>query len=292
MRCHRPAGVHGRHWRLHRCSWFASDFVTQIGVSIRQHPTGSPTLLGGSDHVRARPCRPPLEAVVVALEKYEIWLQLVRQEVTIAEAAAAQHVDRSTIMRIRTVAKEGALAALAASKPGVAAFFKNRRAAAASRLWHQHIDDLPELANRSVDVPPLTGHLHVRLVRPSAITHRVSTWPSRLGQQRRESAGPTGKASVVHFNPPLDSNSSNRGKDRPKRRYQRTARTITSRGNRNPSNAEARATGTWARRTSSPSQSHRTHHASRNATDPSEVRQRPGQRDAAQAARSAATICS
>ena len=50
-------------------------------------------------------------------QKYEIWLQLVRQEVTIAEAAA-QHVDRSTIMRIRTVAKEGALAA---SKPGVAA---------------------------------------------------------------------------------------------------------------------------------------------------------------------------
>jgi len=53
--------------------------------------------------------------------KYEIWLQLVRQEVTIAEAAAQQHVDRSTIMRIRTVAKEGALAALAASKPGVQA---------------------------------------------------------------------------------------------------------------------------------------------------------------------------
>jgi hypothetical protein len=54
-------------------------------------------------------------------QKYEIWLQLVRQEVTIAEAAAAQHVDRSTIMRIRTVAKEGAMAALAASKPGAGA---------------------------------------------------------------------------------------------------------------------------------------------------------------------------
>lgn len=40
-------------------------------------------------------------------QKYEIYLQLVRQEVTIAEVAAAQHVDRSTIMRIRTVAKEG-----------------------------------------------------------------------------------------------------------------------------------------------------------------------------------------
>jgi transposase len=33
-------------------------------------------------------------------QKYEIWLQLVRQEVTIAEAAAAQHVDLSTTMRI------------------------------------------------------------------------------------------------------------------------------------------------------------------------------------------------
>jgi transposase len=52
-------------------------------------------------------------------KKYEIWLQLVRQEVTIAEAAADHGVDRSTIMR--TVAKEGALAALAASKPGAAA---------------------------------------------------------------------------------------------------------------------------------------------------------------------------
>ena len=51
-------------------------------------------------------------------QKYEIHLQLVRQEVTIAEAAASQQVDRSTILRLRTVAKEGALAALAASKPG------------------------------------------------------------------------------------------------------------------------------------------------------------------------------
>jgi len=50
--------------------------------------------------------------------KYEIWFRLVRQEVTIAEAAAAEQVDRSTIIRIRTVVKDGALAALAASKPG------------------------------------------------------------------------------------------------------------------------------------------------------------------------------
>lgn len=37
------------------------------------------------------------------------------------EAAVNHQVDRTTIMRIRTVAKEGALAALAAPKPGTAA---------------------------------------------------------------------------------------------------------------------------------------------------------------------------
>ena len=53
------------------------------------------------------------------LQKYEIWLQLVRQETTIGEAADRAGVDRSTIMRLRSVAKDGALAALAESRPGV-----------------------------------------------------------------------------------------------------------------------------------------------------------------------------
>ena len=51
-------------------------------------------------------------------QKYEIFLQLVRQEATMMEAAERWKVDRSTIMRIRTVAKEGALQALASSRPG------------------------------------------------------------------------------------------------------------------------------------------------------------------------------
>jgi transposase len=51
-------------------------------------------------------------------QKYEIWLQLVRQETTISEAADRLEVDRSTIMRIREVARQGALEALATSKPG------------------------------------------------------------------------------------------------------------------------------------------------------------------------------
>ncbi|MBK8463795.1 MAG: hypothetical protein IPL36_12465 [Nigerium sp.] len=51
--------------------------------------------------------------------KYEIFLQLVRGETTINAAAEAAGVDRSTIMKLRQVAGEGAMAALSASKPGV-----------------------------------------------------------------------------------------------------------------------------------------------------------------------------
>ena len=38
------------------------------------------------------------------LQKYEIWLQLLRQEVTMAEAAGTYEVDRSTVVRIQEVA--------------------------------------------------------------------------------------------------------------------------------------------------------------------------------------------
>lgn len=54
-------------------------------------------------------------------QKNEIRLQVVRGEVTMAQAAAAAGVDRSTVLRIRQVAKEGALAALAESRPGLRA---------------------------------------------------------------------------------------------------------------------------------------------------------------------------
>jgi transposase len=53
------------------------------------------------------------------LQKYEIWIGLLRGEYTTMEAAARAGVDRTTIMKLRQVAKQGALDALAASKPGV-----------------------------------------------------------------------------------------------------------------------------------------------------------------------------
>jgi len=51
-------------------------------------------------------------------EKYEIWMQLLRGETTINEAAVTAGVDRSTVAKIRPVARQGALDALAASRPG------------------------------------------------------------------------------------------------------------------------------------------------------------------------------
>jgi transposase len=68
----------------------------------------------GTDRIGRRPKR-----FLSPSQKYEIWLQLVRGETTISEAADRFEVDRSTIMRIREVARQGALEALATSKPGV-----------------------------------------------------------------------------------------------------------------------------------------------------------------------------
>ncbi|CAM4210264.1 hypothetical protein [Nocardiopsis rhodophaea] len=53
-----------------------------------------------------------------AMQKYEIWLQLLRRETSATQAAESWQVDPSTINRIRKVAKEGALEALAESRPG------------------------------------------------------------------------------------------------------------------------------------------------------------------------------
>jgi transposase len=52
-------------------------------------------------------------------QKYEIWIGLLRGEFTTGDAADRAGVDRSTIMRVRDVAKQGALDALASSRPGV-----------------------------------------------------------------------------------------------------------------------------------------------------------------------------
>jgi len=53
-----------------------------------------------------------------AEEKWELFLEMTSQELSQADAARKWNVDVSTVIRIRRLAKDAALAAFAASKPG------------------------------------------------------------------------------------------------------------------------------------------------------------------------------
>jgi transposase-like protein len=80
------------------------------------------------------------------LQKYEIWLQLLRQEVTMAEAASNHQVARSTIVRVRQVAKQGALAALSESRPGTRAQARDAELEAARAEIARLSETVKELA--------------------------------------------------------------------------------------------------------------------------------------------------
>lgn len=64
------------------------------------------------------PKKPRPKRFLSAEEKYELWLKLLTGELTSVEAAAQAGVDRATIMRLRKTAKDGAIAALQAARPG------------------------------------------------------------------------------------------------------------------------------------------------------------------------------
>jgi hypothetical protein len=53
-----------------------------------------------------------------AAQKYEIWVKSLTGELTTVQAAAQAGVDRTTVMTLRKVAKDGAIAALQAAVPG------------------------------------------------------------------------------------------------------------------------------------------------------------------------------
>ena len=61
------------------------------------------------DEGRSRAAGRRAKRFLTPTQKYEIFLQLVRGKVTMANAAAAAGVDRTTVVRIRQVAKDGAL---------------------------------------------------------------------------------------------------------------------------------------------------------------------------------------
>jgi transposase-like protein len=67
----------------------------------------------------ASPRRRRAKRSLSAEEKLQIWLELLSGECSQRDAAQRWGVDPTTIMRIRRVARAGALSALAQSRPGV-----------------------------------------------------------------------------------------------------------------------------------------------------------------------------
>ncbi len=55
---------------------------------------------------------------LAAEEKYDLWVRMLSGQVSAGEAAAEAGVDRSTISNMRKAARDGAIAALQAAKPG------------------------------------------------------------------------------------------------------------------------------------------------------------------------------
>jgi transposase-like protein len=55
---------------------------------------------------------------LTAEQKYDLWLRILTGQVTQSDAAAEAGVDRTTIATLRKVARDGAIAALQASRPG------------------------------------------------------------------------------------------------------------------------------------------------------------------------------
>jgi transposase len=64
----------------------------------------------------ATPRRP--KRFLTAEQKYDVFVRVLTGQITQGAAAAELGVDRTVITRIRTVARDGAIAALQASKPG------------------------------------------------------------------------------------------------------------------------------------------------------------------------------
>jgi transposase len=56
--------------------------------------------------------------ILTGEQKYDLWVRMLSGQLSQADAAAEVGVDRTTVTRLRAVARDGAIAALSASKPG------------------------------------------------------------------------------------------------------------------------------------------------------------------------------
>jgi hypothetical protein len=66
-----------------------------------------------------------------------------------------------------------------------------------------HVDDLPELVDRPVDIAPAASDLHIGLVHAPAPADGMSAGPGRLSQQWREALDPAVDGGVVDLDAAL-----------------------------------------------------------------------------------------
>jgi hypothetical protein len=89
---------------------------------------------------------------LTAEQKYDLWVRMLSGQITQGAAAVEAGVDRTVITRIRTVARDGAIAALQASKPGKPAMSRAETArtveleAEVARLQQTVVEQAVELA--------------------------------------------------------------------------------------------------------------------------------------------------
>ena len=55
---------------------------------------------------------------LTAEQKYDLWVRILTGQITRSDAAAEAGVDRTTIATLRKVARDGAISALQAARPG------------------------------------------------------------------------------------------------------------------------------------------------------------------------------
>ncbi len=90
--------------------------------------------------------------ILTADQKYDLFVRMLSGQLSQADAAVEAGVDRTTITRMRTVARDGAIAALQASKPGRSKTSRAERSKIASleaevaRLQATIIEQAVELA--------------------------------------------------------------------------------------------------------------------------------------------------
>lgn len=89
---------------------------------------------------------------LTAEQKYDLWVRMLTGQITQGAAAVEVGVDRTVISRIRSVARDGAIAALQASRPGRPLHSKADASeiaglqAEVARLEHTIVEQAVELA--------------------------------------------------------------------------------------------------------------------------------------------------